>query len=300
CQQEYTSYQSGRKFTRGLSGAWNNKDGPWFDWKEILNTSVADTRYLQQTGGTMTGPVTFTVNGECIRLKNDAATMSAYFGWYNNDGTRLGYFGRSGAGNGMTWTNQAAGSLINLPADGSVSINTKGNAGNIQLNGAALAQYFRATQRPGAGSFATQYSVPAPFYHEFSDAGPSVYNPLWKQKHVDGNTMWSGGTLISAAEFRIQYINSTGTQVSFRFTPDGQFVPQNYANFDERYIAKGNYITGIRFGAAVDYQERNNTERMAGGVMTSWADFGSSNYHMKLRPLQYQINGGSWVTAAYT
>ncbi|MEH0886283.1 phage tail protein [Enterobacter sp. UNJFSC 003] len=71
------------------------------------------------------------------------------------------------------------------------------------------------------------------------------------------------------------------------------------AESEARYQAKGNYITGVRLGASAEYQERGNSERMTGGVMTSFADRGSSNYWIRLRPLQYQINGGSWVTAAY-
>jgi hypothetical protein len=60
----------------------------------------------------------------------------------------------------------------------------------------------------------------------------------------------------------------------------------------------GRYISGVRFGASVEYNERGNTERMAGGVMTSFADRGSSNYWIRLRPLQYALNG-AWITAAY-
>ncbi|CZV32456.1 phage tail protein [Enterobacter ludwigii] len=71
------------------------------------------------------------------------------------------------------------------------------------------------------------------------------------------------------------------------------------AESDARYQTKGNYITGVRFGASAEYNERGNTERMTGSVMTSFADRGSSNYWIRLRPLQYQINGGAWVTAAY-
>lgn len=71
------------------------------------------------------------------------------------------------------------------------------------------------------------------------------------------------------------------------------------AESEARYQSKGSYVTGIRFGASAEYQERGNTERMTGGVMTSFADRGSSNYWIRLRPLQYQINGGAWVTAAY-
>lgn len=71
------------------------------------------------------------------------------------------------------------------------------------------------------------------------------------------------------------------------------------AESDARYQTKGNYITGVRFGASAEYNERGNTERMTGSVMASFADRGSSNYWIRLRPLQYQINGGAWVTAAY-
>ncbi|HCT6443245.1 TPA: phage tail protein [Enterobacter hormaechei] len=78
---------------------------------------------------------------------------------------------------------------------------------------------------------------------------------------------------------------------------DGRYYTK--AQSDGGYQKKGNYVTAVRFGASAEYQERGNTERMKGGVMTSWADRGSSNYWMRVRPLQYQINGGSWVTAAY-
>ncbi|MFY7435222.1 phage tail protein [Enterobacter cloacae complex sp. CDL008] len=78
---------------------------------------------------------------------------------------------------------------------------------------------------------------------------------------------------------------------------DGRYYTK--AQSDGGYQKKGNYVTAVRFGASAEYQERGNTERMKGGVMTSWADRGSSNYWVRVRPLQYQINGGSWVTAAY-
>lgn len=45
CQQEYTTFSSGRKFVRGLTGAWNGSDGPWGVWTEILSTTEGDTRY---------------------------------------------------------------------------------------------------------------------------------------------------------------------------------------------------------------------------------------------------------------
>lgn len=58
-------------------------------------------------------------------------------------------------------------------------------------------------------------------------------------------------------------------------------------------------VMGVRLGPLQSFKERRGTERMTGGVMTSWADFGGSNYWVYLRPLQYLING-SWVTVAYT
>jgi len=39
CQQEYTTFGTGRKFVRGLSGPWNGKDGPWGPRKDYLLTS---------------------------------------------------------------------------------------------------------------------------------------------------------------------------------------------------------------------------------------------------------------------
>lgn len=106
----------------------------------------------------------------------------------------------------------------------------------------------------------------------------------------------------SYANFDARYY--TEAESDARFQPKGSYTPagQAYtkAESDARYQAKGSYITGIRFGASAEYQERGNSERMTGGAMTSFADRGSSNYWIRLRPLQYQINGGSWVTAAYT
>lgn len=100
-----------------------------------------------------------------------------------------------------------------------------------------------------------------------------------------------------------QVVPSTYANFDARYQPKGNYTPagQAYtkAESDARYQAKGSYITGIRFGASAAYQERGNAERMTGGAMTSFADLGSSNYWIRLRPLQYQINGGSWVTAAY-
>lgn len=57
--------------------------------------------------------------------------------------------------------------------------------------------------------------------------------------------------------------------------------------------------TDIRMGAAQSFQERRANERMWGGVMTAWADYGGSNYWLVLRPLQIN-RGGSWAVVPYT
>ena len=59
------------------------------------------------------------------------------------------------------------------------------------------------------------------------------------------------------------------------------------------------FVQSIRFGASGEYQERGNNERVGGGVMTSFADRGSSNYWIRIRPLQYLIND-VWYTASYS
>lgn len=55
---------------------------------------------------------------------------------------------------------------------------------------------------------------------------------------------------------------------------------------------------GVKMGASVTYKERSTAERMASGVMTSWADYGGSNYWVRLRPLYY-LKNNQWILAPY-
>ncbi|ECK6681541.1 hypothetical protein FSD04_01650 [Salmonella enterica] len=57
-------------------------------------------------------------------------------------------------------------------------------------------------------------------------------------------------------------------------------------------------VQDVRLAAPVEYAERRLNERVWGGVMTSWADYGSSDYHIRWRLLQKLING-QWLTVAY-
>lgn len=63
------------------------------------------------------------------------------------------------------------------------------------------------------------------------------------------------------------------------------------------WVANG-FVSDIRLGTSTEFQERSNNERMAGGVMTSFKDAGSSNYWIRLRPLQKAVNG-NWYTVGY-
>ncbi len=73
CQQEYTAF-TGRKFQRGLTGAWNGTNGPWGAWKEYYSTvskpTADDVGALSKTGGTIDGSLdvkgTLTVNGKPV------------------------------------------------------------------------------------------------------------------------------------------------------------------------------------------------------------------------------------------
>jgi hypothetical protein len=85
--------------------------------------------------------------------------------------------------------------------------------------------------------------------------------------------MWSGGMLVNAERFVIQYINSSGVQYTFGFEPNGQFVPANYANFDSRYYTKAQSDAGYmpRTGAYTKaesdarFQKINTVSRAANG-----------------------------------
>ncbi|WP_454719327.1 phage tail protein [Citrobacter freundii] len=104
--------------------------------------------------------------------------------------------------------------------------------------------------------------------------------------NISGDTMASGDMNIFGA-----------------ITSTERVTPSDYGNFDARYATQAwvlqNFVRSIRFGAVAVFSERHNNERMAGGVMTSWADWGGSNYQMALRPLQFLINQ-TWYTVAYT
>lgn len=54
----------------------------------------------------------------------------------------------------------------------------------------------------------------------------------------------------------------------------------------------------LKMGPAQSFKERRANERLGGGVMTAWADYGGSNYWVVLRPLYYWRNN-QWLLTPY-
>lgn len=115
---------------------------------------------------------------------------------------------------------------------------------------------------------------------------------------ADGNiwgTRWneSGGWLWDVI---VEQLNARGTidwinnQLSVRDNNINTRATWDWVN--------QHFVQDVRLTAPVEYSERGLNERVWGGVMTSWADYGSSNYHIKWRLLQKFVNG-QWLTVAY-
>jgi hypothetical protein len=303
---------------QGVFGRWGKI------YTEFQKPTPGDIGAVAKTGDTMTGALTVPgiINTGDHFFRN-LANRHVRFEYLKNDGTWAtdGYIFKDGVDS----PTRRPGIRINCATPNKDKGNTTnsgdwvfGEDGTLTCPGAINGHFV------GAGSYASQNDSGslAPFFQLINDTSSSKFYPILKQRFTQGGGTWSLGTIINAGNFQVFYLSKSDTAgKSFTFDKSGQFIPPNYANFDARYQPKGNYtpagqaytkaesdaryqakgsyITGIRFGASTEYNERSNTERMTGGVMTSWADRGSSNYWMRLRPLQYQINGGSWVTAAY-
>ena len=95
----------------------------------------------------------------------------------------------------------------------------------------------------GRGAFSSQNNGEAPLYQYVDTAQTSEYWPIIKQKYKQANSTWSAGMLINANQFVVHYIDSAGKSASFTFRPDGQFIPQSYANFDAKYAPVGQAYT---------------------------------------------------------
>lgn len=310
------------------------KDGTnsWYVGKANANSeSLMLWNYKSNSGIEIdvNGRITLRANGKTVVFNPDGAFDGEIIGktannfriaygdygtFWRNDGNNL-YLMLTNKGDAYGAYNALRPLWVNL-ATGGLQSSTPLTVGNtIYASQEITAGY------SGAFGWANQYSTKAPFFSSYSTSAASEYHPVIKQlATITGKNSYafSMGTLVNngALSWHLHFKGSAGADLNFKwdtngnFSAPGQLIPGSFANFDSRYYtkaqsdagyqAKGNYVTGVRFGASAEYQERGNSERMTGGVMTSFADRGSSNYWIRIRPLQYQINGGSWVTAAYS
>ncbi|HIB1783205.1 TPA: hypothetical protein ACWV4M_004338 [Salmonella enterica subsp. enterica serovar Muenchen] len=135
---------------------------------------------------------------------------------------------------------------------------------------------------------------------------------LYSQRNIDGSIRFTVNGDIGAG--RSLYAgNATfaadGNIYGTRWNANGAWLWDSIA---EQFTARDNnintratwdwvnqhFVQDVRLAAPVEFSERGLTERVWGGVVTSWADYGGSNYHIKWRLLQKLING-QWLTVAY-
>lgn len=197
-----------------------------------INITSADVGAVSKTGDKMTGDLTL-ADGKS--LKSDSGYL-IHFSKDSDGYIQIGdnvqpiHIGGTAAGEVTIYSGKG----INLQH----TVNTN--------------RYFNVKSAYGAGSYASQYNVLAPYYNEFNSYATSEYHPLWKQKDLSNKFMWSGGVLVNADDFVIHYMSEDGKiSGQFYFKKDGTFVPTNFANFDARYQAKGNYmLTGAAYTKA--------------------------------------------------
>ncbi|EOZ9390803.1 phage tail protein [Enterobacter cancerogenus] len=307
--------------------------GVWNTWGEIYHTrnkpSPADINAVNKSGDTMSGVLKVGAEVQSTSANSFRIAYSDYGTFWRNDGYNL-YLMLTNKGNAYGGYNALRPLRVSLET-GALQSETPLTVGNtIYASKEITAGY------SGVFTWAYQYSTKAPFFNSYSTTGTSEYHPVIKQLATiasKNSYAFSMGSLVSddALSWHLHMKGSGTGDVNFKwetngnFIAPGQIIPGSFSNFDGRYYtkaqsdagymaktgaytkaesearyqSKGSYVTGIRFGASAEYQERGNTERLTGGVMTSFADRGSSNYWIRLRPMQYQINGGAWVTAAY-
>ncbi|MEB8638660.1 phage tail protein [Cronobacter muytjensii] len=166
----------------------------------------------------------------------------------------------------------------------------------------------------GRGSYASQKDNKAPIFQEIDTSSTSEFYPLFKQKYVQGQSIWCGGMLVNGDEFHIYYANSSSVTQNFTFKHDGTFIPQSYANFDARYLRTGysysktesdaRYVQGIQLGAMASQPTHDaySTSMAPGGCVLTGvkSNYNDSNWEMDTiyyKPVQELING-AWRTIA--
>ncbi|EPH3180455.1 phage tail protein [Citrobacter braakii] len=260
--------------------------GAFKGWDEFYTTAhkptAADVGAVDKTGDKMTGDLTLadgkslkSDSGHLIRFSKDS---DGYIQIGDNVNTI--HIGGTAAGEVTIYSGKG----INLQH----TVNTN--------------RYFNVKSAYGAGSYASQYNVLAPYYNEFNSNATSEYHPLWKQKDLSNKFMWSGGVLVNADDFVIHYMSEDGKiSGQFYFKKDGTFVPTNFANFDARYQPKGSYTP-----AGQAYTKAESDARYVQNIRVSapqerkfWDGAGWSSNDSAFATAIWMVGGSSNVGALY-
>ncbi|MFZ4218434.1 phage tail protein [Enterobacter ludwigii] len=120
---------------------------------------------------------------------------------------------------------------------------TANDVGALPLAGGTMAPAGQiSVSQVGRGMWTSQNTVGAPVFQDIDTTATSEYWPIFKQHYQQGNSTWSAGMLINEGDFHLHFLNSAGDTANFRWVKDGQFIPGNYTNFDNRYLTKSENI----------------------------------------------------------
>ncbi|QDH49256.1 endo-n-acetylneuramindase [Pantoea phage Phynn] len=195
---------------------------------------------------------------EIFVLRKNQQEASSYIQFYDTaSDSRAGYVG---FGSRLTDSNKLV--LYNDVSDN--------NTAGIYTN-AGYATYTRT----GSGSYASQYDVEAPFYHNYASASNSEWNPALKQRYYSTtypySGAWSLGTLVSGTgsppRISLYNRNSGGTDFSWVFYPqNGNFestgsiiTKGEFLNTSGMRLAQDGNIYGSRWGTNWLYNYLVNT-----------------------------------------
>ncbi|HAZ4813595.1 TPA: phage tail protein [Enterobacter cloacae] len=216
----------------GVSMKW----GSWYRiYSEFSKPTAGEVGAVAKTGDTMTGRLMINVDGEGVRLKPKTAGYASYIISVDSANTNHWYVGAGSSLNGdVTLLNYKGGNnSVTMKDDGTVYLNpTQGRP--VIVNG--------PLQIGAIGSAVLNIGD--------NDSG--------LRSSVDGQVdLWSNNA-------RVGYWNKT----TFSFT--GQMIPTNYANFDARYQAKGNYTPAGQAYTKAESDARYNLKNTASRAASGW------------------------------
>lgn len=306
---------------------------------DVWSKAEADTRYVNVTGDTMTGNLSlprldFQASSSDMAYITTTNPESDWTYWDFVLGDNPGTAGTAGVDSLRFRFSPSGGSIFNMMeinaisstaalcrvtgniiATGSIqgaTINgTTGTFTNLNVSGTVTTGTLQSTT-----ARATNLTVTGTGTVATLNATNTTTTNLTVNGTASASTMNATNSTIQNLVVPVK-ITASNAQVNGNTTTGSLTVSSQSATVGGRNIVRavngatadgnGNLtlsipaqgVMGIRLGPLQSFKERRGTERMGGGVMTTWADFGGSNYWIYLRPLQYLING-SWVTVAYT